>query len=83
MDPVQLQPSFKHRAGKLAISLPAALSGNTWGCNTALLIIKKNKNKTQQAWAPDKTKLTFSEHSVGGQTAGYKVRLWAEMTPCI
>lgn len=31
IDPVQLHPWFKQRAGKLAISLPAALSGNTCG----------------------------------------------------
>lgn len=30
IEPVQLQPWFKHLAGRLAISRPAALSGNTW-----------------------------------------------------
>jgi len=32
--PDQQQPSFGHLAGKLSISLRAALSGNAWGGGT-------------------------------------------------
>lgn len=51
IEPVQLQPWFMHLAGRLAISRPAALSGNTWWWSQNTMITGKPwQHKCGSVW---------------------------------